>query len=125
GAFLFGVARKIAVNHRAGRARKRISLAKFRCRPSAVSDLNVKQTIEDLSLRASFAEKRFLQESLLAQPGQKLFYSKTNRWQLSHRLFNKLWPLVYGPEIPCPRQEGRRPGFQLQASKSSKSKPRR
>ena len=121
GAFLLGVARKVATKRRAGKARSRIFLSKLACR-YPVPDLTVNQTIEDLFTRASFAEKRFLRESLLSPPDQETAYSKTNCWQLSHRLLNKLWLLVYGPEIPRPRRNVKQPTSQPRAANPNRSR---
>lgn len=122
GAFLLGVARNVAIRRRADRARSKVSLSKLRGHQLPVSDSNIQQTIEDLSMRASFAEKRFLRECLLGQPSQESTHSKTNRWQLSHRLFNKLWPLVYGPEVPRPTPRRHSPS---RSGPTNSSKPKR
>jgi RNA polymerase sigma factor (sigma-70 family) len=105
GAFLVGVARKIAKKRHARRPKNEMPLSRSQARQPSVSDVNLQQAIQDLSMRASPAEKRFLRECLLGPADENTVYSKANHWQLSHRLLDKAWPLVYGPEIPRPGRD--------------------
>src|SRR2546422_269732 len=68
GAFLFGVACQVTRKHQARQARLEVPVFGFRLGQARVCDDNLKQTIDDLFMRASSAERRFLRESLLQPP---------------------------------------------------------
>ena len=102
GSFLFGVATRVVRNHRRRNA-CRSPREKSMTYPSTefpICDALLHEVIEDLSTEASVAENRFLQQSLLRAHEQNASYSKVNSRQLTHRLFEKVWPLVYGPDVP-------------------------
>ena len=110
GAFLFGVAAKVVRKHQHRQAlhyQREISLTRLPATEFPVTYPSIGEVIGDLSNEASPAENRFLQGPLLRLRERNDLYSKTNRRQLTHRLLDKAWPLIYGPDVPRPHRKGR------------------
>src|SRR5207302_399451 len=64
---------------------------------------HLEEIIKDLTIVATASESRYLEQFLLQPRERTCQCSQANSRQLTHRLFDKVWPLVYGQDVPRPR----------------------
>src|SRR5438132_7218100 len=125
GAFLFGVARNVVRKQqhpKVLRDKLALPMARFSSGQIPVRNPNLNEIIGDLAAQATVAEIRFLKQSLFQPAEGNTRYSQANSRQLTCRLLDKVWPLVYGEDVPRPHRGSSRPVRKRRQGKPNGSK---
>jgi DNA-directed RNA polymerase specialized sigma24 family protein len=116
GAYLIGIINKVVCKNQYQqrlRGKHEVHLASFPSGQDPFVDPGLEETVKDLAAVSTSSENHFLEQSLLQRQEKTCRYSQVNSRQLTRRLLDKAWSLVYGQDVPRPRQSRKGTRFQM------------